>query len=179
MTSTWFWITECLWLYDYSSRSERPINWSRLVSRGSHSDAETRAGNISVYLLGFRIQCDVKAHFQHNFKFCGALSCFVRERLMSLFIVCQKNVYYRWIAINFSDMQLKKNGKHTTTFHLTSSWKSSLGKIYHGNSTAARTATWNPARATKKTSSYIERPLNPRVNKHGNKAKWLWNTRLS
>ena len=41
------------------------------------------------YLLGFRIQCDVKAHFQHDFKFCGALSCFVHERLMSLFIVCQ------------------------------------------------------------------------------------------
>ena len=83
------------------------------------------------------------------------------------------NVYYRWIAINFSDKQLKENGKHKTTFHLTSAWKSSLGKIYHWNSDATRTATWNPARATKKRSSYIDRPLSPRVNKHGNKAKWL------
>ena len=85
-SSTWFWITECLWLYDYSSRSERPINLSRRVSRG---DAETRVGNIFIYLLSFRIQCDVKVHFQHDFKFCAALSCFVHERLMSLFIVCQ------------------------------------------------------------------------------------------
>ena len=68
------------------------------------------------------------------------------------------NVYYRGIAINFSGMQLKENGKHKTTLHLTSSWKSSLGKIYHWNSDTARTATWNPARATKKTSSYIDRP---------------------
>ena len=85
-SSTWFWITKCLWLYDYSSRSERPINLSRRVSRG---DAETRVGNIFIYLLSFRIQCDVKVHFQHDFKFCAALSCFVHERLMSLFIVCQ------------------------------------------------------------------------------------------
>ena len=75
-----------MWLYDYSSRSERPLNLSRRVSRG---DAETRVGNIFIYLLSFRIQCDVKVHFQHDFKFCAALSCFVHERLMSLFIVCQ------------------------------------------------------------------------------------------
>ena len=28
-------------------------------------------------------------HFQHDFKPCGALSCFIHERLTSLFIVCQ------------------------------------------------------------------------------------------
>ena len=28
-------------------------------------------------------------HFQHDFKICGALPCFIHERLMSLFIVCQ------------------------------------------------------------------------------------------
>ena len=28
-------------------------------------------------------------HFQHDFKLCGALSCFIHERLTSLFIVCQ------------------------------------------------------------------------------------------
>ena len=82
-------MTECLWLYDYSSLSERRINLSRCVSRGSHSEAETRVGNISRYHLGFRIQCDVMVHFQHDFKICGALSCFMHERLMSLFIVCQ------------------------------------------------------------------------------------------
>ena len=88
-TSIWFRITECLWLYDYSSPCERPINFSLRVSRGSHSDAETRVGDISRYLLGFRIQCDVMVHFQHDFKICGALSCFNHERLMSLFLVCQ------------------------------------------------------------------------------------------
>ena len=75
--------------------------------------------------------------------------------------------------------QLKENGRYKTTLHSTIGWESLLGKIYHWNSTAARTGTWNPARAMKKTSSYIERPLSPRLNKRGNKAKWLWNTRLS
>ena len=77
--------------------------------------------------------------------------------------------------------KLKENGKHKTTLHSTSGWESSLGKIYHWNPTAARTGTWNPAQATKKTSSYkyIEWPLSPRVNKRGNKAKCPWNTRLS
>ena len=177
-TSIWFWITESLWLYDYSSPSERPINLSWRVSRGSHSDAETRVGNISRYLLGFRIQCDVLVHFQHHFKICSALSRFTHERLMSLFIVCQ-TMFTLGESRQFL-IQPKENGKHKTTFHSTSGWESSLGKIYHRNSTAARTGTWNPARATKKTSSYkyIERSLSPRVNKHVNKAKWLWNTRL-
>ena len=76
-------------VYDYSSPSERPINLSRRGSRGSHSEAETQVGNISIYLLGFHIQGDVMVHFQHDFKICGALSCFIHERLMSLFIVCQ------------------------------------------------------------------------------------------
>ena len=62
---------------------------SRRVSRGSHSDAETGVGNISIYLLGFRNECDVKVHFQHDFKICGALALFIYERLVSLFIVCQ------------------------------------------------------------------------------------------
>ena len=62
---------------------------SRSVSRGSHSDAENGVGNISIYLLGFRIQCDVKVHFQHDFKISGALARFIYERLVSLFIVCQ------------------------------------------------------------------------------------------
>ena len=53
------------------------------------SDAETRVGNISRYLLGFCIQSDVMVHFQHDFKLCGALSCFIHERLTYLFIVCQ------------------------------------------------------------------------------------------
>ena len=75
--------------------------------------------------------------------------------------------------------QLKDNGRHKTTFHSTGGWESSLGKIYHRNCTVARTGTWNPARATKKTSSYIEWPLSPRLNKRGNKAKWLWNTCFS
>ena len=75
--------------------------------------------------------------------------------------------------------QVKENGKHKTTSHLTSGLKSSLGKFNHRNSDAARTGTWNPAQATKKTSLYIDRLLSPRVNKHGNKAKWLWNTCLS
>ena len=48
---------------------------------------------------GFRTQCNVKVHFQHDFKICGALSRFIYEQLMSLvihlfysfslFIVCQ------------------------------------------------------------------------------------------
>ena len=43
------------------------------------------------------------------------------------------------------------------------------------------TATWTSTRAAKKkTSAFIERPVkSPRVNKHGNKAKWFWITRLS
>ena len=62
---------------------------SRRVSRGSYSDAETGVGNISVCLLGFRVQCDVKVHFQHDFKICGALARFIYERLVFLLIVCQ------------------------------------------------------------------------------------------
>ena len=44
---------------------------------------------IFLYISGFRIQCDVKVHFQHDFKICGVLSRFIYERLMSLFIICQ------------------------------------------------------------------------------------------
>ena len=158
-TSIWFRITECLWLYDYSSPCERSINFSRRVSRGSHSDAETRVGNISRYLLGFRIQCDVMVHFQHDFKICGALSCFNHERLMSLFLVCQ--TMFTLGESRGISQTTERERKHKTTFHSTGGWESSLGKIYHRNSTAARTGTWNPARATKKTSSYkyIERLL--------------------
>ena len=159
-TSIWFRITECLWLYDYSSPCERPINFSRRVSRGSHSDAETRVGNISRYLLSFRIQCDVMVHFQYDFKICGALSCFNHERLMSLFLVCQ--TMFTLGESRGISQTTERERKHKTTFHSTSGWESSLGrKIYHRNSTAARTGTWNPARATKKTSSYkyIERLL--------------------
>ena len=121
--------------------------------------------------MGFRIQCDVKVHFQHDFEICGALSRFIYERLMSLFIVCQTMFT---IGESRPISRTTDNGRDKTTLHTTSGWESSLGKIYHRNSTAARTGTWNPARATKKTSSYIDRPLSLRVNKQGNKAKWLW-----
>ena len=70
-----------IWLF---LAKRAPINFC-----GSHKDPETRVGNISIYLLGFRIQCDVKVNFQHDFKICGALSRFNYERLMSLFIVCR------------------------------------------------------------------------------------------
>ena len=89
------------------------------------------------------------------------------------------NVYYRWIAIGFSDNWKRTASTRQRSIEQVAGNPRCMGKIYHRNSDAAITATWNPARATKKTSSYIERPLNPRVNKHGNKAKWLWNTRLS
>ena len=40
--------------------------------------------------------------------------------------------------------------------------------------------TWTLVRATKKkTGTYIDRPLSPRVNKHKNDVEWLCNTRLS
>ena len=81
---------KCLWLYAYSSQSRQPINLSRRVSRGSHNDAESRVGNISIHLLGFRIQCDVKVHFEHDFESCDALSCFIHERPTCLFIVCDR-----------------------------------------------------------------------------------------
>ena len=162
-----------LWLYDYSSRNERPIIWSRLVSRGSHSDAETRVSNISRYLLGLRIQCEVKAHFQHD------LNSVVQYNVLFMKGWClySSSVKQYLLSVNRDQFlkELKENDKHKTMFHLTSGWESSLGKMYHRNSTAARTGTWNPAWATKKASSckYIERPLKLRVNKHRNKAKWL------
>ena len=81
---------KCLWLYAYSSQSRQPINLSRRVSRGSHNDAESRVGNISIHLLGFRIQCDVKVHFEHDFESFDALSCFIHERPTCLFIVCDR-----------------------------------------------------------------------------------------
>ena len=123
------------------------------------SDAETRVGNMSRYRLGFRIQCDVMVHFQHDFKIC------VRYHVLFMKGWClySSSVKQCLLSVNRDQFlrQLKENGKHKTTFHSTSGWESSLGKIYHRNSTAARTGTWNLARATKKTSS-----------------KWLWNTRL-
>ena len=97
--------------------------------------------------------------FQHDFKICVRYHvlfvkgwCLYSSSVKQCLLSVNRDQFFR---------QLKENGKHKTTFHSTSGWESSLGKIYHRNSTAARTGTWNPARATKKTSS-----------------KWLWNTRL-
>ena len=66
----------------------------------------------------------------------GTFSCIIHERLLSLFIVYETNVYNRWIMINFPCKW------HTST---TSASKSSSRKIFHGNSPRARTLTSNSA----------------------------------
>ena len=86
-------------------------------------------------------------------------------------------VYYRWIMTSFSGNW--KRMATTRMFYSTYGWKSLVGNIYNQNCTAVRTATWNTARATKKkTSVYINQLLSPRMNKHGNNVKCLWNTLL-
>ena len=53
-----------------------------------------------------------------------------------------------------------------------------VGNPCRGRFNTERTVTWTSAKAAKKkTSPLIERPESP--NKHGDNAKWFWNTRLS
>ena len=162
-----------LWLYDYSSRNERPIIWSRLVSRGSHSDAETQ---LAIFLdISWASTSSVKSRCIFN----TTSNSVVQYNVLFMKGWCLYSSYVKQYLLSVNRDQflkeLKESDKHKTMFHLTSGWESSLGKMYHRNSTAARTGTWNPAWATKKASSckYIERPLKLRVNKHRNKAKWL------
>ena len=112
-----------MWLYDYSWRNERPINLSRLVSRGSHSDAETRAGYISISWVSassvtsrriFNTTSNSEVHYHVLFMKGWCLySSSVKQCLLSV----NRDRFLR---------QLKENGKHKTTFHWTSGWKSSL-----------------------------------------------------
>ena len=91
------------------------------------------------------------------------------ERLFihPLFIVRWRIAKYFWGK--------KQRAGNTTVPNWTS------GSLCCGRFNTERTVTWTSARAAKKkTTPLIERPiLSPRVNKHGNNAKWFGKTRLS
>ena len=109
MTSIWFWITECLWLYDYSSPRERPVNLSRRVPRGSHSDAQRRSATQKLELAIFLDISWVSASsvtswciFNTTSKYVCAITFYSWKA--DVFIHRLLNhVNSRWIAINFSD----------------------------------------------------------------------------
>ena len=95
-------------------------------------------------LVGVRLDViqssDIKAHygfpgnrFPSTTKF---WVLFMKTRFSS---VNYKNVYGRWITTQYL-RQIKENS-NSITVHLTSCWKSSLGKIYKQNPARARTST--------------------------------------